>query len=183
MDAPARLALTGGGWTGRAEPRPRTTTIATSDVGDGDGRSALHDSTGTQTRDPLRTRRTVVRGSLGERVDDTVVRLVDARTVVTSRIERRQTGHHQDVQGADLDHLSSEGGVVFRNPFVGARLDDQEIAPAVLLQRTAARARGQSPGPYPLAEAAQDQLLAPAVGRSPATGGPVTTGVEAWGRV
>ncbi|WP_432512637.1 Gfo/Idh/MocA family oxidoreductase [Kineococcus sp. SYSU DK001] len=169
-----------GGWTGRAEPRPRTTTIATFDVGD--GRSALYDFTDTQTRNPLRTRRTVVRGSLGEIVDDTVVRLVDARTVVTSRIERRQTGHHQDVQGADLDHLSFEGEAVFRNPHVGARLNDEEIALAGLLQRAAAWARGEGPGPYPLAEAAQDQLLALAVGESLATGGPVTTGVEAWGR-
>lgn len=166
------------GWTGSAEPRPQVTTVATFDFGD--GRSGLYDFTETQTRNPLRARRMVVRGSAGELVDDRLVRLADPTTVLTSSIERRQTGVHQDVQGADLDLLSLDGDVLFRNPFVGARLSDEEIAVASLLLSAVAWARGEAPAPYPLAEAAQDQLLGQAIVDSLATGAAVTTPTEAW---
>ncbi|MEZ0163455.1 Gfo/Idh/MocA family protein [Kineococcus sp. LSe6-4] len=166
------------GWTGDPAPRPQTTTVATFDVGD--GRSALYDFTQTQTRNPLRTRRLIVRGSLGELVDDRVVRLADATTVLTSSLERRQTGHQQDVQGLDLDQIAVEGRVVFRNPFGGSRLSDEEIALATMFRRAAAWARGEGPGPYPLAGAAQDHLLGLAIGESVRTGGAVTTTREAW---
>lgn len=169
--APLAHPIDRGGWTGSTAAQPQTTTIATFDFGD--GRSALYDFTDTQTRNPLRTRRMVVRGSAGELVDDEVVRLTDPTTVVTSRLERRQTGHHQDVQGYDLDHLSLDGEVVFRNPFVGKRLSDEEIALTELLRRSTSWARGEGPGPYPLAEAVLDQRLALAVGASLAAGGPV----------
>ena len=69
---------------------------------------------------------------------------------------------------------------LFRNPFVGCRLMDEEIAVLSLLTDAGAWARGEGPPPYPLARAAQDQLVGAAVQESLATGGPVTTGVEAW---
>ncbi|WP_432523220.1 Gfo/Idh/MocA family oxidoreductase [Kineococcus sp. SYSU DK006] len=176
--APLADPISRAGWTGSARPRPQVTTVATFDFGD--GRSALYDFTETQTRNPLRTRRMIVRGSTGELVDDRLVRLADPVTVLTSSIERRQTGHHQDVQGADLDQLSFEGRVLFRNPFPGARLSDEEIAVATLLQRCARWARDEGPGPYPLAEAAQDQLLALAIGASLDAERAVLTSTEAW---
>ncbi|PRY17283.1 Gfo/Idh/MocA family protein [Kineococcus rhizosphaerae] len=176
--SPLADPITRAGWTGDAEPRPQTTTIATFDFGD--GRSALYDFTQTQTRNPLRARRLVVRGSTGELVDDRLVRLADATTVLTSTIERRWTGHHQDVQGYDLDHLSLDGAVLFRNPFPGARLSDEEIALATLFDACAAHARGEGPAPYPLAEAAQDHALGLAIEESLTSGGPVTSARGPW---
>ncbi|MEW1956819.1 Gfo/Idh/MocA family oxidoreductase [Kineococcus sp. NPDC059986] len=166
------------GWTGDPAPRPQTTTVATVDFGD--GRTGLYDFTQTQTRNPLRTRRLVVRGSLGELVEDRVVRLADATTVLTSSLERRQTGHQQDVQGLDLDQISFEGRVVFRNPFVGSRLSDEEVALATLLVQARDWARGAGPEPYALAAAAQDHLLGLAITEAARTGQPVTTTREAW---
>ncbi|WP_432507180.1 Gfo/Idh/MocA family oxidoreductase [Kineococcus arenarius] len=166
------------GWTGDTAAHPTASTVAVLDAGD--GRGGLYDFTETQTRNPLRTRRLVVRGSSGEITDDRVVRLVDERTVVESAIVRRQTGVHQDVQGFALDHLSLDGEVLHRNPFPGERLSDEEIAVAALLVRTAAWARGAGPAPYPLAEAAQDQLVAAAITEAAATGRAVTTTREAW---
>ncbi|WP_432483050.1 Gfo/Idh/MocA family oxidoreductase [Kineococcus esterisolvens] len=167
-----------GGWTGDTGTHPTTSTVAVLDAGD--GRGGLYDFTETQTRNPLRARRLVVRGGRGEITDDRVVRLVDATTVVESTIVRRQTGLAQDVQGFALDHLSLDGEVLHRNPFPGERLSDEEIAVATVLTRTAAWARGAGPAPYPLAAAAQDQLVAAAITEAAATGRAVTTTREAW---
>jgi len=165
------------GWTGDDEPRDATTTLATLDFGD--GRSGLYDFTDNQWHNPLRTNRIVVRGSRGELVDDRIVRLAAERTVVESRLVRRQAGIEQDLDGFDLDHLSVDGDVVYRNSFQGARLADDDVAVASLLAGTAAWVAG-GPGPYPLAQASQDHLLGLAIGEAARTGATVRTSVEAW---
>lgn len=175
--APLVAPLTRAGWTGDDEPHEATTTLATFDFGD--GRSGLHDFTDNQGHNPLRTNRIVVRGSRGELVDDRIVRLADERTVVESRLVRRQTGIEQDLTGFDLDHLSVDGDVVYRNPFQGARLADDDIAVASLLAGTAAWVAG-GPAPYPLAQGSQDHLLGLAIGEAARTGATVQTSVEDW---
>ncbi|HEY8721758.1 hypothetical protein [Pengzhenrongella sp.] len=175
--APLADPVSRAGWTGENAPRDATTTLATLDFGA--GRSALYDFTDNQWHNPLRTNRIVVRGSLGELVDDRIVRLAADRTVVESRLARRQSGIEQDLEGFDLDHLSVDGVVVYRNPFRGARLADDDIAVAALLAGTAAWVRG-GPPPYPLAQACQDHLLGLAIGEAVRTGATVRTSVEAW---
>jgi predicted dehydrogenase len=166
-----------GGWHGDAAPSDRSTTLATLDFG---GRMGLYDFTDNQWWNPLRTRRIVVRGSTGELVDDHVVRLVDARTVVESHFVRRQTGLDLNLEGFDLDHISLDGRVLYRNPFNGARFSEDDLGVALLLLRTGAWARGEGPEPYPLAEGLQDHLLSLAIQESLETGGEARTGVEAW---
>lgn len=166
------------GWTGATEPAPVRAVLATLDLGD--GRSILYDFTDNQWYNPLRTNRVVVRGSLGEIVDDTVTRRVDERTVLTSTIVRRQSGIEQNLDGFDLEHLSLDGRVLHRNPFVGARLADDDLAVADLLAGTGAWLRGDGPAPYPLADGCQDHLLGLAIEESARTGGPVTTTAEPW---
>jgi hypothetical protein len=146
----------------------------------GDGRSGLYDFTDNQWFNPLRTNRIVVRGSSGELVDDTVVRLADERTAVTSPLVRRQTGTGSDLEGFDLDHISYEGQVVYRNPYAGARLAEEDIAIASLLDATGEWARGDGEPPYPLAEACQDHLLALAVGEAVTAGAQVRTSRGPW---
>jgi hypothetical protein len=70
--------------------------------------------------------------------------------------------------------------VVWRNPFLGLRLMDEEIAIASLMTATAAWARDEGPEPYPLAEACQDHLLALAIEQACDTGAPIHTEVEPW---
>jgi predicted dehydrogenase len=175
--APLADPMTPAGWTGDATPKPATTTIATIDFG---GRMGLYDFTENQWWNPLRTWRILVRGTLGELVDDTVVRLADARTPIRSTLHRRQLGRDLNLEGADLDHISFDGRVVYRNPYAGARLSDEDIAIASILERTGAWARDGAPAPYPLARASQDHLIALAVEESTRTGHPVTTGIELW---
>jgi len=175
--APLADPLTRDGWRGGDTMIDAATTIATLDFGAATG---LYDFTDNQWWNPLRARRIVVRGSHGELVDDRVVRLVDPRTPVGSLLIRRQTGQDLNLEGADLDHISFDGDVVYRNPFPGARLSDEDIAIATMLERTALWRRGVGPAPYPLAEACQDHLVALAIEESARTGQPVTTSRESW---
>src|SRR3712207_9347619 len=85
--APLADPLSFDGWVPDANPEPKTTTIATLDFGD--GRMGLYDFVDNQWWNPLRARRVVVRGSLGEIVDDEVTRLTpegpDRKSVVSGK--------------------------------------------------------------------------------------------------
>jgi predicted dehydrogenase len=176
--APLVDPLTRDGWTDDPDPKPATTTIATLDFGD--GRSGLYDFTGNQWHNQLRFRRLLVRGSHGELRDDEVVRLLAPRTVVRSPLVRRQTGYDLDLDGFDTDTITLGGEVLYRNPYPGRRWSDEEIAIATLLDATAAWVRGTAPAPYPLAEGAQDHLIALAIDKAADTDRTVTTAVESW---
>ena len=140
----------------------------------------LYDFTDNQWHNQLRSRRIVVRGSAGELVDDSVVRLTAPRTIIRSPLVRRQTGYDLDLDAFDTDHISLGGEILFRNPFPGLRLNDEEIAIATMLLAMADWVRGEAPPPYPLADGCQDHLLGLAIEASVASGGPVTTTAEAW---
>ena len=165
------------GWTDAEEPADATTTLATLDFG---GASGLYDFTDNQWHNRLRQRRIVIRGSLGEIADDTVVRWGGPRTVITSEITRSQLGHDLNLDGHDTEHFVFEGDVVYRNPFVGLRLMDEEIAIATLLVATGAWVRGEGPEPYPLADACQDHHLSLAIDRAADSGAPVVAEVGPW---
>ncbi len=171
--APLVDPLDRAGWTGDPEPRTATTTIATLDFGA--GRSGLYDFTDNQTRNQLRFRRILVRGSHGELRDDEIVRLGAPRTIVRTPLVRGGAG-----PGPDTGHITLGREVLFRNPFAGLRLNDDEIATATLLRATAAWVRGAGPPPYPLAEGAHDQLVALAIEEAADTGRTVTTGGQPW---
>lgn len=168
------------GWTDDLSPAPRTTTLATVDFGD--GRMGLYDFTDNQWWNPLRARRIVIRGSLGEIVDDAVVRLADARTPVSSVLLRRRLGVDLNLEGFDVEHISFDGRVVWRNAYSGSRLSEDDLAVTALLTQMALWCRGEGPAPYPLADGCQDHLLGLAIGESARVGAPVTTTVEAWAR-
>jgi predicted dehydrogenase len=177
--APLADPLTPAGWTGDATPQPRATTIATLDF---DGRMGLYDFTDNQWWNPLRGRRIVVRGTTGELADDQVVRLADPATPVSSPLVHRRTGIDLNLEGNELDHISFEGRVVYRNPFPGARFSEDDLGVALLLERVGAWARGEGPAPYPLAEGLQDHRLSVAIQESAASGREVRAGDEPWGR-
>ena len=171
--------LSRSGWTGDRTPKDAATTLATMDFG---GASGLYDFTDNQWHNRLRLRRIVIRGSHGEIADDTVVRLVGERTILKSSMIRSQLGYDLNLDGYDTEHISFDGDVVYRNPYLGLRLMDEEIALASLLKATGAWARGDGPAPYPLAQGCQDHLIGLAIDESAATGARMVTAVEPWGR-
>ena len=178
FNAPLVDPLNRAGWTDNTTPIDAGTTLATLDFGG--GASGLYDFTDNQWHNQLRLRRIVVRGSLGEIADDTVVHLAAPHTIVKSAITRAQLGQDLNLDGHDTEQLVFEGHVVWRNPFLGLRLMDEEIAIAQMLVATAAWARDEGPAPYPLAEACQDHLIGLAIDEAMATGQRVTTSREAW---
>ena len=176
--APLHDPLTRAGWTpDPIEDRPATTTLATIDF---DGRMGLYDFTDNQSRNPLRTHRITIRGTRGEIVDDRVVRLAEARTVVRSTLARERSGLETVLTGVDLRHITFDGTVLYRNPFAGTGLADEEVAVADLAEAMGAWVRGSGPPPYPLADGCQDHLIGLAIEEAARTGRTVTTTREPW---
>lgn len=178
FDGPLVDPITPTGWTNDTEPKTARTILSTLDFGTAG--MGLYDFTDNQWWNPLRPDHLTVRGSHGEIQDDTVVRMLDATTPATSRLERVTTGTGMNYEGLDLTHLTFEGRVVFRNPYRGVSLSDDDIAVATLLERTGDWVRGDGPPPYPLAEACQDHLIGLAIDESAERAEPVTTTHEPW---
>ena len=166
------------GWRPDATPEARTRTIATLDFGN--GRHGLYDFTDNQWWNPLLARRIAVRGTTGELADDRLVRLVEPATPVESHLVSRRTGIDLNLEGNELDHVSLDGRVLYRNPLRGSRLSEDDIAVAAILEATGAWARGEGPPPYPLAQGLQDHAISLAIGESARTGQDVRVAKEAW---
>jgi hypothetical protein len=170
--------ITPAGWTHDPAEKPGEAILSTIDFGDAG--MGLYDFNPNQWWNPLRPDHLTVRGTVGEIHDDTVVRMLDPVTPGTSRIERAMTGLGMNYEGLDLTHLTFDGRVIFRNAYEGARLSDDDVAVAALLDATGAWARGDGPAPYPLSWACQDHLIGLAITEAAETGRPVTTGHEPW---
>jgi len=166
------------GWTHDLSAKPATSTLASIDFGG--GRLGRYDFTDNQWWNPLRPDHLIVRGSAGEIFDETVVRMADDVTPVTSRIERSMTGWGMNYEGLDLTHLSLDGRVIFRNEFEGARLSDDDISVATLLVQTGACVRDEADPPYPLAEACHDHLISLAIEQAANTGSTVEVPAQPW---
>ncbi|MDT3345435.1 Gfo/Idh/MocA family protein [Microbacterium aquilitoris] len=169
--------LTPAGWSDDVSPQDRTTTIATLDFGD--GRMGLYDFVDNQWWNPILSRRIVLRGSHGELTDDTVRRF-EGTEVITSPITYRRTGVDLNLEGNDVVSAAFEGRIVYRNPWVGTRLSEDDIAVASLLELTGRWALGDGAEPYPLADACQDHLLGLAIGESARTGADVRVAPDVW---
>ncbi|HET9650044.1 MAG TPA: Gfo/Idh/MocA family oxidoreductase [Microlunatus sp.] len=176
--APLANPLGTDGWSGSAAPELLTTTLATLDFGP--GKMGLYDFTDNQWWNPLRARRIVIRGTNGEIVDEKITRLVDPFTPVESHLIRRQTGLDLNLEGMDLQHISVDGRVVYRNRYAGARYSEDDLGVAELLAAAGAWRRGEGEPPYPLAEACHDHQVSLAIEESVRSGRTVTTSVEGW---
>ena len=166
------------GFNADLSPKNAKTTISLIDFGS--GKSGVYNFVDNQWHNQLRHRRIVVRGSRGEIVDDSVIRLIEGPAITTSRIERYQLGYDLNLDGYDTEHLSFDGKVVFKNPFTGLRFMDEEIAIATLMVQLADWINGNAKAPYPLNEACQDHLVSLAIDESIALGKSVTTAKQDW---
>ena len=178
FEAPLVDPLSRNGFNADLSPKNAKTTISLIDFGS--GKSGVYNFVDNQWHNQLRHRRIVVRGSRGEIVDDSVIRLIEGPAITTSRIERYQLGYDLNLDGYDTEHLSFDGKVVFKNPFTGLRFMDEEIAIATLMAQMADWIDGNAKAPYPLNEACQDHLVSLAIDESIALGKSVTTAKQDW---
>ena len=177
--APLIDPLYRGGWNDDLAAKERTTRIATIDFGS--GMSGIYNFVENQWHNQLRHRRIVIRGSAGEIVDNALIGLVDGPAIVESDFRRYQLGYDLNLDGFDTEHISLNGKVLYKNPFVGLRLMDEEIAIGTMMVKMAEWIAGKDLAPYPLREASQDQLIALAIDESVSSGKVVQIPREIWG--
>jgi len=127
----------------------------------------------------IRANRLLVRGDRGEVSDLAVRYLADFRTPVTAEIQRIVTGVGGNLEGMFLRGLQLGEEWVFANPFMPARLNDDEIAIATMLADMRELIAG-GPQVYSLAEASQDLALSLAMKEAAASGQPVRTTRRVW---
>lgn len=165
------------GWVKDPKVEELPTSIATLDFGQ--GRYGLYDFVDNQWWNPLLTRRVVIRGSLGEIVDDSVLRWKDGDPI-TSEINYRRSGRDMNLEGNDVITASFDGDVVYRNPFVGSRMSEDDLAVADHLVAMGRYVRGEGPQVYSLADGIHDHAISLAIEESAQTGEDVTVAGEGW---
>ncbi|WP_420112633.1 Gfo/Idh/MocA family oxidoreductase [Pseudactinotalea sp.] len=153
-----------------------TRTLAWLDFGD---RHGVFDFDDQQYRNWARSPSLLVRGTDGELRDLEVRRFLDARTPLTSRLERVAAGGPGSHEGLFLRGYTFEGSWQYSNPYLRARLAEDELSIARILDLTGEYARG-GPAVYSLAEAAQDRYLDLAIQRAAETGERVRTTRQPW---
>ncbi|MDR0998257.1 MAG: hypothetical protein LBL70_04250 [Treponema sp.] len=120
---------------------------------------ALNDLEDNQHRSLVRTQHWVIRGERGELRGEDVLYLKDIVTPCHFTLERVMAGAGPNLEGLYLRGVrGGERGWYYRNPFMPARLMDDEIASAACLLKMAEYVRGGEPF-YPLAEEIMDIYL------------------------
>jgi hypothetical protein len=99
---------------------------------------------------------------------------------ITSRIEYRRVGVDMSLEGNEVTHASFDGQIIYRNPWIGTDLSEDDLAVASHLEAEGLYVRGAGPAPYRLAEACQDHALGLAIEASARSGQDVRVAGEAW---
>ncbi len=142
-------------------------------------RLGVYDFAGEQYFSYIRAPRVDLRGSSGEIADHEVRRLIGRDEPTTQELRREQTGPDGDLGGYSLRGISLGDRWIYRNPFAGARLSDDEIAVATSMELMGRYAHGDAAF-YGLADAAQDHYLALLLHRAAATGETVSAEPQPW---
>lgn len=141
---------------------------------------AVYDFTRDQYFSWIRRSRILIRGSLGEIVNDEASYLLDYATPVHVDLRRVDKG-----QGGNLEGYYHKGIVageqwLYVNPTAPARLSDEEIAIATTLLKMADYVSGKAPSFYSFADAAQDQYLSLLMQQAIETGEVVVSSRQPW---
>jgi hypothetical protein len=142
---------------------------------------AILDFTGDQYFSWIRSQRLLVRGERGEINNEEVRYLRDFRTPMRARFLRDNAGENGNLEGYWLKGIQLAGEWVYRNPFVGARLCDDELAMATCLHKMGNYTQGGESF-YSLAEGAYDHYLGNLIDESAQQGKQIAAPVPAWMR-
>ncbi|MEA2654533.1 MAG: hypothetical protein QOI37_1760 [Chloroflexota bacterium] len=150
--------------------------IAFLDAGD---RLGIHDFSEDQYFSWIRPTEVELRGERGALDDRRVRWLVDYRTPVVVDLIRHDAGQDGNLEGFQHVGFTLGDAWVYRNPFVPARLADDEIAVATCLARMGQWLEG-GPDVCSLADAAQDHYLGLCIDDAARTGRMVRTTGHVW---
>lgn len=148
------------------------------DYGD---RTAIGDYESMQQRSWIRHPIVMVRGERGEILNDRVTYLKDYLTPITYPLLRSQAGTDGNLEGHYLRGIQGNGEWVYRNPYLPARMMDDEIAVAACMEAMADYARGGKAF-YPLEEAFQDHYICLLIQEAARTVRPVQAQKQLWQR-
>ncbi|MCL1801841.1 MAG: hypothetical protein FWG25_10865, partial [Promicromonosporaceae bacterium] len=101
-------------------------------------------------------------------------------TPVTAHIERVAAGGAGSHEGMFLRGYQVFGESAYVNPFLPARLADDELAIAEMLAKMGAHVLQGEPGPYSVAEAAQDKYLSLVMHKAARKGVPIRALKQPW---
>ena len=150
--------------------------IAFLDAGD---RLGIYDFSPDQYFSWVRASRVLIRGERGELHGRTVRTLLDHRTPAVGELVRHDAGHDGNLEGYHHVGITLGDTWLYRNPFVPARLADDEIAVATCLARMGEWLEG-GPDVCSLSDAAQDHHIGLAIEEAARFGRSVTTRGHVW---
>jgi len=139
----------------------------------------VYDFTGDQYFSWIRSPRVLVRGERGEICNRQVKYVRDFQTPVYSELRRIDAGEDGNLEGYYHKGIVLGEEWAYRNPFVPARLTDDEIAVATCLEKMATYVEG-GPSFYGLPEASQDHYLGLVIQKAVETGTTVATQQQPW---
>lgn len=143
------------------------------------GKTATVDFCDDQYFSYIRKNSLVVQGTMGEINDYTVSFLNADRDPMSIDMKRLDTGHDLNLEGYFFHGITFGDKFVFRNEFAPARLSDDEIAVARMLQGMYNYAKGGRPQ-YELRDALQDAYLSFVEMEAIRSGKPVTSTKQSW---
>jgi predicted dehydrogenase len=146
---------------------------------DFDGKIGLFDFEKNQHRSWIRTNRVLLRGERGEINNDVIKYLKDFRTPIELNLNRINTGENENFEGFFLKGITFGDDWIYKNPFIPARLSDDEIAMATVLKKMYEYVNGGESF-YSLAEASQDQYLSLMIDKSIALEKALSTETQCW---
>lgn len=150
--------------------------LAWIDFGD---KLGVYDFTENQHRAWIRSNHLAVRGMKGEIFDHRLTVMDDYQTPLHLDFKRINKGEEENQEGHYLEGIMAGEQWVYRNPFLPARLYDDEIAIAACLEKMNDYVLG-GPDFYSLAEALQDQYLGLMVKQAIETGESLSTTRQPW---
>ncbi|WP_100407892.1 Gfo/Idh/MocA family protein [Bacillus solitudinis] len=145
-----------------------------------DGKLGIYDFTDNQHRSWIRSNHLSVRGEKGEIFDNRLDLMFDYATPLHLEFKRINKGEEENQEGHYLQGIMVGERWVYQNPFIPARLYDDEIAIATCLKKMALYIKG-GPEFYSLEEASQDQYLGLMIEQAIQTGKSVQTVRQPWG--
>ena len=119
------------------------------------GKTALLNHEVDQHRSYVRSPIIQIKGERGEIFNHGIKYLEDYKTPVETSFIRKESGREDNFEGYDLKGIMADSRWIYRNPYEGSRLVDDEIAIAVCMDKMLAYVQGDE-GFYGLEEAGHD---------------------------